>query len=434
MQRSRYPFRQEVFGGIQYDPKTEDYFFLNKSAFAVLALLDEPEEDDPLPAIVQDAVKRMQAQGLLQDSDWRMRRGKLVHDRANVLSAPTIVEIYPNFTCNERCEFCYVGNEVESASPANALRREQVPLLAQKLAEAGVFNVTVLGGEPFLYHSLDFLVEQLATRALDVSLSTNGTVLNRNFLNAMKQYAVKLNVAIHGPDAETHDRVTRSNSFAKVTRFLEETAGVGIEAHITTVLHPLNMFRVDETVRLVGKLGAKSMTLSYPQPARYARKHGAIVAFPEYVARLRRAIDEGSAAGVRVKGSSHYNFLLKENDSKFGTRNPLSRLLYGDKAGRSRLEMVPSGDLYPSSAVFEKPEFKVGNVFEDDLLEAWADSPVLERIRERQLPAPCRDCPHEPVCGGGIIGERLAEDHWDLPPEDCPVLEGYEGQPTSLNR
>ncbi len=424
MLRPRFPFREEVFGGILYDTRTEDYFHLNPSAFSLLKFLDAHDLPEAVPDAVQKALEEFREQGLVQDrSDGgRMLRGKLIHDRPRVLSAPTIVEVYPNFTCNERCEFCYVGTEVESALPEDTIPRAKIPVIADKLARAGVFNVTLLGGEPFLYRSLDVLIEELARQNLDVSLSTNGTILNGIFLEAVAKYDVKLNVALHGPDAETHNAITRSDSFSKVLRFIEACSSHGISPHVTTVMHPKNESGIDDVVGLVSKLGITSMTVSYPQPSSYTKARGATVPFSKYAAVFRRAFDAGRKVSVKVRGNCHYNFLLREYGSGFDTNNPLSEFLYGDKAGRSRLEMTPSGDLYPTSTVFGRQEFKVANLFSDDLLDAWANSPVLQHIRDRDLPVACQDCGHHDVCGGGIIGERLADNEWDLPPEDCPVL------------
>lgn len=421
MLRSRFPFRKEVTGGLLYDPRREAYSCLNKSGFALLEFLDRDQFREPVPPVAREALSRFQ--DVIHESDRPMLRGRLVHDHPDVLASPTIIELYPNFTCNEQCDFCYVGTEVENASPANTLPREQIPRVAEKLAGAGVFNVTILGGEPFLYHSLDFLIAQLAMHDLDISLSTNGAVKNDEFLDAVKRYEVKLNVALHGPDAETHNRVTRSNSFSKVLQFIESCSELEIGLHLTTVLHPANASKTDDVVKLASSLGVKSMTVSYPHPTRYAKTHGATVPFREYARVARRAFDVGRAESVKVRGNCHYNFLLPEFDGTFDTKHPLAKLLYGDKAGRSRLEMTPSGDLYPTSSVFGQKEFLVGNVFKDDFLDAWANSPVLQRIRERQLPAVCQSCEYNSICGGGIIGENLSQDSWHAPPSDCPILE-----------
>lgn len=419
--RSRYPFRKEAFGGLLYKPQREAHHLLNQSAFALLEYLENNQFCAPVPAPVQNSLAALE--DMLVDDGPPMLRGHRVHDRPDILSAPTIVEIYPTLWCNERCEFCYVGDHVENARPGDALAPDRIHSLAADLAGAGVFNVTILGGEPFLYSSLDILVDELAGQRLDVSLSTNGTIENTDVLEVVASRGAKLNVALHGATADVHNRVTRSNSFEKVIRFLGTCAEKGTGTHVTTVLHPLNVASIERVVGLVAGLGVSSMTVSYPNRAAYAKRRGATIPFATYVAALQRATEAGQRDSVRVRGNCHYNFLLPESTGKFDITSPVAKLLYGDKAGRSRLEMMPNGDLYPASSLFGKPAFLVANMFEDDLLQAWARSPVLSAMRVQPLPAVCQECEYSPVCGGGIRGDRLAAGEWDAPPDDCPVIQ-----------
>lgn len=418
--RSRYPFRQEAFGGLLYEPQREAYHVLNESAFALLSFLEKNQFRGPPATVLQDGLQALA--NVLCDNGPEMLRGQLLHNCGNLLAAPTVVEIYPTLWCNERCEFCYVGEQVELARPEESLERGRIRFLADSLFRAGVFNVTILGGEPFLYTSLDMLLEELTASRMDVSLSTNGTVLDRTVLEVVAKQGVKLNVALHGANEATHNRVTRSNSFAKVIRFLEYCGASGVGVHVTAVLQDANASSIEDLVGLLSRLGVRSMTVSYPHPAEYAIAHASTVPFHNYAAALRRAVHAGERVAVQVRGNCHYSFLLEEYTGRFAGEKAPNRLLYGDKAGRSRLEMTPNGDLYPSSALFGLPRFKVANLFHDEWMKAWVDSPVLESIRNRPLPVGCRTCPHESVCGGGILGERLARNDSHLPPGDCPIL------------
>ena len=84
---------------------------------------------------------------LLLDSKFR---------KNNILSAPTYVEIYPTLTCNERCKFCYVGHALKKEM--TTMSKEAVDVTLTKLKDLGVFEISILGGEPFLYKHLDYWV------------------------------------------------------------------------------------------------------------------------------------------------------------------------------------------------------------------------------------------------------------------------------------
>jgi len=426
--KPRYPFRQEVFGGIAYDPLSEDFFHLNDTAYGVLEFLDAQNiSQESLPTLPQPLVSGifdLQASGLVEQSTNHLPRhtGRLTHSQVGLLAAPTTVELYPTFLCNERCSFCYVGYEVESARPTDTWGQERLPALARELSKAGVFNVIILGGEPFLYRHLGALLEALAAERLDVALSTNGTLYQEDLLETIARCNIKLNIALHSCIASVHNSITRSNTFQKVSSFARKAAHAGLNLHITIVLHPENLGSIEDTVEYVAQLGAKAVTISYPQPARYAVAHGAVVSFQRYRECFRAAVTRGSAHGLRVHGNCHYNFLVDEYSSGFDPSNPLADLLYGDKAGRSRVEVSSNGDIYPSSSLFGQLDWKVGNIFSDDLLTVWEHSEALNRIRGRILPPECSGCLHRIPCGGGIIGDLIAKNRWNLPPEDCPIL------------
>jgi len=296
--------------------------------------------------------------------------------------------------------------------------------IAAKLRNWGVFNATILGGEPFLYKPLPLLIKSLAMHGLDISLSSNGTVHREEVFKAISESKAKLNIALHSHQSEVNDSITRCvGSHRKLLVTIRTLMAAHFPVHITTVLHPSNIKDIADTISFSADLGIKAMTLSYPQPANYARRNGSLLSFSAYERAFRNAFNVGRNRGIRVQGSNHYNFLLNEYSSGFDTSNPIAPLFYGDKAGRSRLEMTPSCDLYPSSFVFGRADWMVGNLLSTpDLAYAWINSPILKRIRNRRLPTECVQCEHKEICGGGLIGLLVEQDRWDKPPSDCPVL------------
>lgn len=425
--KPKHPFRKEVFGGITYDFNTEDFYYLNHVAFSLLDFLDKfNTQVEEIPFDLQKKVLALQDQGIVTqegDNYEKKERGQLAHNDPSLLSGPVILELYPSFLCNERCTFCYVGYQVERNGHL-CMQKERISTLVGKLKDAGIFNVTLLGGEPFLYPHLDDLVVALSDAKFDISLSTNGTIENPDYLALFKEKAVKLNVAFHSHIESIHNSLTRNKmGYKKTLKTIEQTIQIGYIPHVTVVLHPSNLATIDGTINFLVALGIKSLTLSYPQPTDYCKDNHSTISFADYEYTFRKGYRLGKQQNISVQGSNHYNFLLNEYNNGFNIENPLAKYLYGDKAGRSRLEMTPTGDLYPTSSLFGNPDWLVGNIFENDLLDMWAHSPVLKKIRDRSLPLFCSTCEHQEICGGGIIGEIITNKCWDKPPLDCPLVQ-----------
>ncbi len=421
-------FREEYFGGISYDPQHEDFFFLDKNAFNLLKFLDDNlvrESDlEKLSKDSREKVLHLEKKGLLIETvpqNRKQRIGDLLTSQRSWISAPTIMEIYPSLICNERCDFCYLGNELNSTKLQ--FPEDRIDDFVNNISSAGVFNISILGGEPFLYSGLNSLLDKLYRERIDISLSTNGTINKPLILERIKLSKTKLNVSFHSTDKEKQERLVRKiGSFKQTVNTINQARELNIPLHVTTVLNKLNLDDVENLVRFVGDLGVQSMTVAYPLPSNFTLERRARVSFEEYLRAYSRAKLVGLERGMKIEGNCHFNFLIKDYGNNFNPKNPLAKFLYGDKGGRSRLEMMPNGDLYPSSQTFRRKEWYVGNILKDDLRQIWRDNSGLNKIRDRILPEDCQKCEFNEICGGGILGSIIEQGEWDKPPIDCPVI------------
>ena len=147
--------------------------------------------------------------------------------------------------------------------------------------------------------------------------------------------------------------------------------------------------------------------------------------FATFACVLRTAFRYGMTQGVHVTSNFHYDFLLPEYEDFFDYESPYAQYLYGDRSGRRCLEMMPNGNLYPSSEFFGEEPWCVGNAFHEQIRQVWQTSSVLRRIRARPLPVECRECVYRTVCRGGQYSRAVrSSGRMDAPPDDCPVLTG----------
>lgn len=74
--------------------------------------------------------------------------------------------------CNLRCSYCdtkYSYNEEEYPDIA-------VDDIVKTVSKFGCCRVTLTGGEPLIHGDVDFLVEELTNRGIEVNIETNGSV------------------------------------------------------------------------------------------------------------------------------------------------------------------------------------------------------------------------------------------------------------------
>jgi len=126
-----------------------------------------------------------------------------------------------NGTCNLECDFCY------SELDGTRLNKDEVLNIIQ--ANPDFSKVELGGGEPFIHPELLNIVKQLVTKDKQVHLSTNGTLIPREFLdldNLDLEETVKDNITVQvslpAGDRESYQAVTGRNLFETVIQTAEE--------------------------------------------------------------------------------------------------------------------------------------------------------------------------------------------------------------------
>jgi uncharacterized protein len=141
--------------------------------------------------------------------------------------------------CNLACNYCYVYNMADQSwrSKPAIMAREVITKTAVRIAQAAerhrlseVF-VTLHGGEPLLAgrELIEFALDTMrdcipAEVTISFSIQTNGTLLDRNFLETMLKHRVSVGISLDGNRAanDRHRNYTNGrSSYSKVIRSLE---------------------------------------------------------------------------------------------------------------------------------------------------------------------------------------------------------------------
>src|SRR5262245_39435940 len=81
--------------------------------------------------------------------------------------------------CNFRCRYCMPAEGLEWLPREEVLSYEEIARLVKVMAAMGVDEVRLTGGEPLVRRDLPVLVGMLAPLVGDLSLTTNGVLLDR---------------------------------------------------------------------------------------------------------------------------------------------------------------------------------------------------------------------------------------------------------------
>ncbi len=127
--------------------------------------------------------------------------------------------------CNLQCVYCAAGGDGTYGSPQKQISVQatipQIEILMSRLSAGDVFNITFLGGEPFLYpQGIQLLAEYALLKAEEFSLKvkfnviTNGTLFNEHTVSLLNSISSQVTISLDGP-AEINDLVRPQKSQKK---------------------------------------------------------------------------------------------------------------------------------------------------------------------------------------------------------------------------
>lgn len=163
--------------------------------------------------------------------------------------------------CNQRCVFCLDRGNQDGVPVPLAEVRERL----RAGRAAGARRAVLSGGEPTL--SPWFLETVAAARELGyghVQVVTNGRrFCYPAFARAAREAGLsEATVSVHGPDAGTHDALTRApGSFVQAMAGLRNALAAGLVVSADAVVNRRNLPVLRETLEALGALGVREFDL-----------------------------------------------------------------------------------------------------------------------------------------------------------------------------
>ncbi|MCS7203881.1 MAG: radical SAM protein [Thermodesulfovibrio sp.] len=275
------------------------------------------------------------------------------------------VQFFPTLRCNQNCHFCFMRGINSSEFPEEEIEKFTLLLTKNEIKE-----VDILGGEPFVYKGLEKLVSLLLKNNIEVTISTNGTLLSniRNFLYLFNNDRVHLGISIN----------------TKINNDLLELIK-DYRLWIKTVIrkdNPLEKQIIDFSEKYnipyyliyFDAITPEDLQLSSP--------------FYEYFQKIKKL----QSLYKNIKPVYCKGFINGDN--------------YRCPAGTEKITIMPNGDVYPCYLLIRYKDFCLGNIFTHSL-KYIMDSPIL-RIFKDFRGNPCKkQCKLSKNCHGGCVAHSI---------------------------
>ena len=128
--------------------------------------------------------------------------------------------------CNFRCQYCMPADGLPWLERSAVLSFEEIDRVVRLFASMGVTDVRLTGGEPLVRREFPRLVAMLAKvdGVEDLSLTTNGYLLERDAAALVEAGIDRVNVSIDSLQRDRFFEITRRDSLPQVLRGLDALA------------------------------------------------------------------------------------------------------------------------------------------------------------------------------------------------------------------
>ncbi|MCI0689768.1 MAG: radical SAM protein [Sporichthyaceae bacterium] len=168
-----------------------------------------------------------------------VRRGRApdpVLELAATRRPGTRLWMYTNFDCNLACDYCCVRSSPQA--DRRAFGADRISRLAQEAAAAGVSELLLTGGEPFLLPDLGQIVAA-CTAVLPTTLLTNGMLFRGRrleLLRDMPRDRLRLQISLDSATPDRHDLHRGPGSWAKALGGIRVAIAEGFTVRVAATL------------------------------------------------------------------------------------------------------------------------------------------------------------------------------------------------------
>lgn len=335
--------------------------------------------------------------------------------------------------CNLACEYCYYleKSHMYNESPKTLMSDSLLEHFVKQYIESQTTpNVLFLwhGGETmmrplsFYQKALELQKKYARGRTIDNAFQTNGTMLTDEWCRFFKENNWLVGVSIDGPK-EVHNAYRQNRlgqpSFDQVMRGINLLNKHGVMWNAMAVVNDLNVKHPQEFYRFFKSIGCRYIQFTPIVERLDEHEDGRHLATPDQ--------KDCSLAHFSVTPEDWGDFLCSIFDE--WVRNDVGQYFIqifdatlanwvGVDPGLCTMArscghagvMEFNGDVY-SCDHFVFPEYKLGNIRQNTLLEMMYSERQLEFGRKKQgsLPGQCRKCDYLFACNGGCPKDRFAQ-------------------------
>ncbi len=323
--------------------------------------------------------------------------------------------------CNLACSHCYI--DAGDVAASDELNTDEAKRL---IDDAATLNPPVMlfsGGEPLVRGDIVELCTYAVSRGVRVGLSTNGTLITKEFARKIAEAGVSyVGVSIDGMEA-THDKFrNKRGAFRAALEGLQNARDAGIKTGIRFTVNRHNVSDLPAVTDLLIRHQIPRFCLYHLVYAGRASAEMDItnemrVEMMDYLIQRTKVLADHGIEVLTTDNHADGIYILTsiENSDKSALMSLLTAH-GGCSAGQKIVNVDPYGNVSPCQ--FWEGE-AVGNVRQNSLSDIWnSQNELLLMLRDKKshLSGRCSTCRYVDVCGGCRVRALTQGDLWGADP------------------
>lgn len=291
--------------------------------------------------------------------------------------------------------------------------------VADTLKTMGTKEVTLIGGEAYLWDGLIELLRHLKSLAIRTSIQTGGWGITDSMARDLKAAGLgALGFSVDGLES-THDKLReKRGSHAQALLGIRHAREAGLKVAANTQVNRVTAPHLEATARLLQGVGVQAWRCQLTVPMGRAadtpdiilQPHAVIqvldelgrlqIAFAEEALQAGKSLDDtfNVVAGNNLGYYSPHELILRSDPGQE------ARYWQGCQAGVYSMSIESDGTIKACPSLPTAP-YVGGNVRDADLAHSWANSRALNFVQQRdpseELWGFCGTCEYGDVCGAG---------------------------------
>jgi cyclic pyranopterin phosphate synthase len=293
--------------------------------------------------------------------------------------------------CNFRCVYCMpkevYGRDHRFLDRKELLTFEEIARVARVFVDGGVRKIRITGGEPLVRRDLERLIEQLAALDVDLTLTTNGSLLPQKARALTDAGLTRVTVSLDALDDATF-RALNDVDFPvdRVLDGIEAAREAGLPVKVNAVVK--RGANEDQIVPMAAFFRERGHTLRFIEYMDVGHTNGwrldDVVPAAEIVAALDRAFGvEPVDAAYRGEVAKRYRY--RDGRGEFGVISSVTQPFCGDC---TRARLSAEGRLYTCLFAVRGHDLRAvirQGASDEELATAIADQWLVRKDRYSEL-------------------------------------------------